>query len=449
MMKRFSAALFIVCLNLPQAVFAVPEIQSWKTANGASVYFTHAQEIPIVDIRVVFDAGSARDNGKPGVAAFTSGLLREGAGKLDADALAERLDDTGAQLGNGSLRDMAWVELRTLSEEEVLRESMDLLAMILSKPTFPEQAFERDRKNMLVGLQAQKQQPSSIAQKAFMKAIYGDHPYASPAEGTEDSIQAMTLQDVKAHYRQYYVAENATIAIVGAVSRARAEALAEVITRGLKRGQKPPPIPKVKPLAAAKTIHVEHPSSQTHIWIGQPGIYRGDKDYFQLYVGNHSLGGSGLISRLSNEVREKRGYAYSAYSYFSPMRRAGPFAMVAQTKNAVALDARHVMQTTLQSFIEQGISDAQLTASKQNITGGFALRLDSNKKLAENLAMIGFYGLPANYLNEFNANVDAVTRNQVIDAFKRRVQPDKMVTVIVGPKSAEETVNTTPAAARP
>lgn len=436
-MKNLIKTLLPVLWCVSQAVLAIPDIQTWKTANGADVYFTSAKEIPIVDIRIIFDAGSARDGAKPGLASLTNGLLREGAGKMDADMIAKRLDNIGARLTNGSLRDMAWIELRTLSRQEALRDGMDLLTTILSRPTFPEDAFERDRRNMLVNLQASKQKPGTIAKKAFMKAVYGDHPYASPPDGTEESINALTLSDVNTYYDKYYVARNMTIAIVGAVTRSEAGVLAEMVSNDLKSGNKPQPIPVVQELIEAGTIHMEYPSSQTHIWVGQPGINRNDDDYFQLYTGNHSFGGSGLVSQLSDEMREKRGYAYSAYSYFSPMREAGPFTMVAQTKNTAANDALNVMKNTLQLFIDKGISKKQLTASKQNITGGFALLLDSNRKLLQNLSIIGFYKLPTDYLSTFNSHVNAVTRDQIIDAFRRRVHPDKMVTVIVGPKQID------------
>ena len=166
--------------------------------------------------------------------------------------------------------------------------------------------------------------------------------------------------------------------------------------------------------------------------MGQPGVNRHDPDYFALYVGNHILGGSGLVSQLSNEIREKRGLSYSVYSYFRPMRELGPYQFGLQTRNDQAKEALDVMQQTLNDFIKHGPTEAELTAAKQNITGGFALRVDSNSKIADYTAMIGFYGLPLDYLETFNANVNLITAQQIKDAFSRRVHPDKMVTVLVG-----------------
>ncbi|MCW8964261.1 MAG: insulinase family protein [Gammaproteobacteria bacterium] len=430
----------VLLLLLSPHVFAVPAIQQWTTNKGALVSFTQATEIPIVDVRVVFDAGAARDDGKAGLAALTNSLLSEGAGQLNADQIAERLDDVGAQLGSSSHRDMAVLSVRSLSDEKVLREAIGLTSLILSSPTFPERSFERKRKSMLVGLRASLQNPASIAEKAFMKAIYGSHPYASPPDGTVESLNAMSVDDVRQYYKKYYVASNAVIAIVGDISRNKAEALAEVLTGSLPAGEKAPALPGVE-MIEGKMVRINHPSTQAHIWVGQPGMTRTDADYYALYVGNHTLGGSGLVSLLSDEVREKRGLAYSAYSYFSPMRMAGPFQMTLQTKSDYAVKALDVMRETTKNYLEGGITQEQLTASRQNITGGFALRLDSNKKLAEYLAMIGFYGLPLDYLNNFNSRIEAVTVEDVNDAFRRRVTPDKMVTIIVGPDTLPVAAN--------
>ena len=423
---------WILLLLLPQSAIAVPVIQHWMTENGTRVYFTAASEIPIVDVRVVFDAGSARDTGKAGLASLTNSLLSEGAGKLNADMIAEQMDNMGSQLGNGSLRDMAWLSVRSLSEEKILHETISLASLILSKPTFPEKSFERQRKSMLVGLRASLQDPSSLAGKAFMKAVYGNHPYASSPDGTVESLNAMKPDDVRKFYQQYYVAGNAVVAIVGDLSRARAEALAQELTSILPVGKPAPDLPEVEPTRAS-VVNIQHPSTQTHVWVGQAGMTRTDPDYFSLYIGNHALGGSGLVSLLSDEVREKRGYAYSVYIYFSPMHKAGPFQMALQTKNENAMKAYEVMRDTTKRYIKDGISEKQLTASRQNIIGGFALRLDSNKKLAEYLSMIGFYGLPLDYLDNFNARIESVTVEDVNDAFRRRVKPESMVKVVVGP----------------
>jgi len=411
---------------------AGPKIENWQTKNGAKVFYVNAPELPIVDLRMVFDAGSARDADKPGLASLTNSLLDEGTGELSVDQIAEQFEGIGARFGASSLRDMAVTSLRSLNDKAVLDKALDLFSNVVAKPNFPEKSFQRNRKSMLVGLQVASQRPNSIASKAFYKQVFAEHPYAIDGSGTEASLTAMTRQDVVDFHKRYYVAKNAVIAIVGAVSRAQAEQLAERLTSGLVAGEAAPTLAKVKALSAPVMKRVNHPSQQTHILVGQPGMHRGDPDYTTLYVGNHILGGSGLVSRLSDKVREQRGLAYSVYSYFSPMREDGPFTMGMQTKNSQADDALALLKKVLKEYVDKGPTEDELKRSKQNITGGFALRVDSNKKIIEYVAMIGFYGLPLDYLDTFNAKVEAVTVEKIKDAFKRRVHPDKLVTIMVG-----------------
>jgi zinc protease len=408
------------------------DIQHWETANGARVYFVPAPELPMVDVQIVFDAGSARDDGKPGLARFTNLLLDQGAAGMDADVIAERLEDLGAQMSAEAQRDMAVLELRSLSDARYLDPAIETLAAIVRAPDFPPAALERERGRLITALQAEEQSPGDIAGKAFFAALYGDHPYASHPPGDSDSLQALARADLQDFHRRFYVARNAVVAIVGALDRARAEAVAERLLGALPEGAPAPALPAVPALGEAKRIHIEYPSSQTHVLAGQAGLQRLDEDYFPLYVGNHILGGSGLVSRVSNEIREKRGLAYSAYSYFTPMRVAGPFTLGLQTRNDQAAGALAVLADTLTTFIGEGPGEAELSAAKKNITGGFPLRIASNRSIAGNLAVIGFYGLPLDYLDRFNEQVEAVSREQVRDAFLRRIDPARMVTVTVG-----------------
>jgi zinc protease len=417
---------------LGPALGAQLEIQHWETANGARVYFVPAPELPMVDVQVVFDAGSARDGDRPGVAQLTSRLLDSGAGGLDADAIAESFEDLGARFSTESHRDMAIVNLRSLSDPGFLGPAIDTFALVLRDPTFPDDALERERARLLTALQREEQSPGSLASNAFWRAVYRDHPYGSHVLGTPESLAGLGRTDVAAHHRAYYVARNAVIALVGALDRAGAEALAERLVRDLPAGDAAPGLPPAPALDAPQRIHVEFPSSQTHILAGQAGMLRDDPDYFPLYVGNHILGGSGLVSRISDEIRDKRGLAYSAYSYFTPMRAAGPYILGLQTQNEQAESAIEVLFDTVGSFIDEGPTAKELSAASRNITGGFPLRIASNRDIAGNLAVIGFYGLPLDYLDTFNAQVEAVTRAQIREAYQRRVDLDRMVTVTVG-----------------
>jgi zinc protease len=292
--------------------------------------------------------------------------------------------------------------------------------------------LERERQRLLVGLSIQQQKPGEIVEKAYYKALYGKHPYATPPEGDEQSVKAIKRKDLLAFYQQYYVASNAVVAIVGDLGRQRAGQLANRLVKNLPEGKPAASLQKVPALTSASEQVINHPSSQTHIMMGQPGMHRGDPDYHALYLGNHALGGGGLVSRLSEEIREKRGLSYSVYSYFYPMRRNGPFILGLQTKNETASEALSVLRKTLADYVANGITEKELEASKKNIIGGFPLRVDSNKKITEYIAMIGFYNLPLDYLDTFTGKIQALTLQQVRDAFKRRVNPARMATVIVG-----------------
>jgi zinc protease len=414
---------------------AAPKIDSWTTKNGARVLFVPSPGLPMVDIRVVFDAGSARDGATPGLALLSNAMLTEAAGPWSTDQVAERMEFVGAELSNSALRDMAWASVRSLTDDKVLAVSLETLAAVLAKPAFEAKDFERMRESILSTLERQQEDPGDIAEKAFYLALYGDHPYASNVAGTTESVKALTLEQARAFHRQYYVAANAVVAMVGDLSAEQARTIAEQVTAGLPRGEPAPALPEPKPLSGSVVKHIDHPSSQTHIYLGQPGMKRGDADYFSLYVGNHVFGGSGLVSILSGEVREKRGLSYSVYSYFLPMRQPGPFKMGAQTRNSQADEAVAVMREALEKFRKEGPTAQQLQASQRNISGGFPLSIASNKKIVEYLAMIGFYQLPLDYLDTLVEQVLAVTPEQVRDSFQARLDPERFVLITVGRKA--------------
>lgn len=425
--------LWLLIFLIPLAdVQATPDIQHWTTENGARVYFVQAPELPMVDVRVVFDAGSARDAGKAGLAQLTSAVLPDGAGDLSADEIAERFENVGARFGASAGRDMATVSLRSLTDPKLLQPALETFALILTRPAFAPADFERNRNQMLVAVRHGQQSPGYLAEKAFFAGLYGDHPYGSPPGGTEETLQAITREDVLNFYKRYYVARNAVVAIVGDLDRRAAERLVQTVVGGLPKGEAPPPLPEVEDLAEAREVEVPHPSAQSHVRIGQIGMARHDPQYFALYVGNHILGGSGLVSRLNDEIRERRGLSYSVYSYFYPMQRKGPFLMGLQTSTEQAEEAVRLLQAQLERFVTQGPTPEELAEAKKNITGGFALRIDSNGKIVDYLSVIGFYGLPLDYLDRFVERIEAVTLEDVRAAFKRHLEPERNLTVIVG-----------------
>ncbi len=437
MSGRHLRACVLVCSTLLVAAPAQahPGIEQWTTSQGTAVYFVPAPEIPILDLRLVFAAGSARDGATPGAAALTSALLDEGTIEHTADDFHTRLDATGAKLGSGVMRDMAWVSLRTLTAEPPRTTALDLLSELLRGPRFDDENFTRQRDRTLVALKQAEESPGTLGGRAFFKALYGDHPYGSPTSGTLESVAKLTLEDLKQFYRQHYVARNMTIAIVGALSRAEAEALAARLAAELEPGAAAPALPPLPPYVP-KTEHIEFASAQSHVYVGQRGIAREDPDYFPLVVANHVLGGNGVVSLLFEEIREKRGLSYSVESHFEPMALPGPYMATLQTSGEQLDAAVKLLREQIAQYVERGPDDADFEAAKRNLIGGFPLRIDNNSKIVENLAVIGFYRLPLDWLDTYTQKVQAVTKAQAMEAARRRIDPAHLVQITVGRRAA-------------
>ena len=424
--------LILCCLVSTSLCQAGVNIQHWQTSNGSRVYFVQTPSLPMVDVRVSFDAGSARDGAQFGLAALTASLLETSAGPWSADEVATQFESVGAAFSNGISRDMAWLAVRSLTEPALLDRALATFKTVLSQPQFAKADFQREKNNALAALKHREESPAALASMAFYNALYHDHPYAHPEQGIVQTVAGFEAADVKRFYQRFYVASNAVVVIVGDVSRPHAESMAQTLMQPLKSGQAAAPLAPVNAPEQASQQHLTFPSSQTHVLAGVPASYRKDPDYFALYVGNHILGGGALVSQLFDEVREKRGLAYSAASQLSPLAQPGPFVMSLQTRNDQTQQALDVMLQTLRRFVELGPTAAELTAAKQNITGGFAMRTDTNSKLADYVTMIGFYQQPLDYLDSFARNIEAVTMEAVKDAFQRRINPDRLQTVTVG-----------------
>jgi zinc protease len=426
-MKRLIAAAFALLLG--QSALAGVKIEHWVSPSGARVYFVESRILPMLDVQVDFAAGSMFDPvGKSGLAALTRATLDNGAGKLDETAIAEQLADLGASLGGGADTDRASISLRTLSPRDKRDPALDILRTVVQAPLFDAAIFEREKARTIAGLKEAMTRPDSIAGKAFWAALYPEHPYGRQA--TPETVAALTRDDLAAFHGRYYTAANASITLVGDLSRQEAEKIADKLLAGLPPGT-PAALPAPPGQPAGGLTQLAHPASQAHIYIGLPAIERGHPDFFPLLVGNYTLGGGGFVSRLMKEVRDKRGYAYSVYSYFAPLRQTGPFQIGLQTKRSQANDAIKVARDVLDTFLLDGPSAEELAAAQANLTGSFPLRLDSNKKILDNVAVIGFFGLPLDYLDQYQAKVQAVTAADIKAAFARHVRADKLITVTV------------------
>lgn len=438
MIKRFWCAVafaFIAC----GPAFAALQIQSWTLDNGARVLFVENRSIPILDVSVEFDAGSRRDPaGKSGLAELTNAMLarglREASGPtaeapMSEAQISDAFADLAAQRGGGATADRAGATLRTLSSSRERDASVALVARILAHPSFPADLLARDKARTIAAIKEDETKPESIGSKAFWRLMYGAHPYGQ--HETVASVEAITRDDLVAFHQTHYVANRAVIAMIGDVSRAEADAIARQLTQRLPKGEPLPATPPVE-ISPPREQRIAHPASQAHIMLGVPAIERGDPDYFPLIVGNYTLGGGGFVSRLTHEVREKRGLSYSVYSYFNPMAQPGPFQAGLQTQKDQADQALKIVRETIAGFLREGPTPAELKAAKDNLIGGFALRIDNNRKILDNIAAIGFYGLPLDYLDTWTARVAKVTAADIRAAFQRKIALDKMSTVIVG-----------------
>lgn len=408
-------------------------LQRWQTPNGARVYFVPAPELPMLDVRIVFDGGGARDGGLAGLARFTSAMIGEGTPTRSVDAINNGFEKVGAQFGASSYRDMAVTELRTLTRAELMTPALELFTDVVAHPSFPRDALERTRNQMLVGLERDEEEPATIASRSFMAALYLAHPYAAPPDGTVSTVHAIRIEDLKAFHQRYYVAHNAVIALTGAIDRAQAEQIATQVSGSLPAGEPAPQLPP-PPDPKGGNFHVKFASKQTHVYIGLPALRRNDPDEAALSIANEILGGNGLNSLLAEEIRNKRGLAYSAGSSFQGMRAAGPFVMSLQTRNEVAGEALGVSLDTLRRFIKEGPTQEQLDNARRQLVGSYPLQLSGNQSVVGTLGMIGFYDLPEDYLEQQLGRIEKASRDDVRAAFARHVPFDRLMIVTLGPE---------------
>ncbi len=433
----FGAGL-LLCATAARA--ALP-IQHWTRPDGAQVYFVASPAVPMVDAQVDFDAGSRRDPAvQAGLAEMTAsmtdkGVLAHGAEPaLDENAMDDAWADLGAQFGGSAGRDRMSFTLRSLSAPVLLDKAAQLAARQMGEPAFPDDVWQRERQRNAAALREQETRPATQAGQAYVKAVYGGHPYGQYS--TAATLAAISTDAMRGLQARALRACGAKVSIVGALDRAAADRLAGTLLSRLPAGacDAQPPVPEVPPLAAAQDLRIPFASAQAHVYIGQPGVPRANPDYFPLTVGNYILGGGGFVSRLTNQVREKRGLSYSVFSGFDFGQHAGAFTVGLQTRPDQAAQAVEVAREVLRQFVADGPTPAELKAAQDNLIGGFALRIDSNSKLIGNVANIAWYNLPLNYLDTWTDQVRKVTAADVRAAFQRAVQPAREVTVVVGGK---------------
>ena len=441
--KKIAARALCICAGAvfyAHSAWALLPIEHWTEANGARVWLVQSPGIPMVDVEVDFDAGSRRDpTAQAGLASAVATMASKGVRAdgsqpaLDENALGQAWADLGASFGAGAGNDSFSVSLRSLTEPALLDKAARLAARQLAEPSLPEAVWQRERERWSAAIRESRTRPGTLAGEAFAAAVYGSHPYVDQV--TEATLAAIGTPDMAQFHARYLQACRARVAIVGAVDRAQAQALVGTLLARLPAPAQCAPlptVPEVQPLAAPVQQNLAFTSAQAHVLIGQPGFKRSDPDFLALLVGNHILGGGGFTSRLTHEVREKRGLSYSVSSGFAPGLNAGAFVVSLQTRPDQAAQATQVARDVLARFVADGPTPAELRAAKDNLIGGFALRIDSNRKLLGNVVNIATNGLPLDYLEHWTDRVEALTAADIRAAMQRKLQPERMVTVVLG-----------------
>lgn len=412
----------------PSASFPKPMV--WKTLNGMRVWSIESNDIPIIDMQLTFVAGSAQDKKLPGLASMTNELIFQGSKNLTEQQINEEIDNLGAEIGGSSQRDMGIITVRCLSGT-VFNKCLQLLEKIIKKPIFSLNNITRSVESRIIGLKEAQKQPSTIANKLFWENVFINHPYSSPPAGTLESIKKIKSKHLRKFFSTYYTAQNASLVLIGNIKPQQAKKIAERISRRLPQGSKVLGVREVKTKLKRKLIEYPLQTSQNHIRIGFLGVKRQDPNYVAFYLANHAMGGGALNSILGDEIREKRGWAYSVGSYNLPMLATGPFISYMQTKNENSKAAIKLV-TNIFSKSQNYFTNETINRSRSYLLGNFPLQLDSNAKILSYMSVLSFYNLPTNYLNNFYNKLKTVTNSEVRHAWQSVIDSKEMISINVG-----------------
>ncbi len=427
MIRSIFAVAALALLSLPARAVEIQEVTS---PGGVAFWLVEEPAIPIVSVDISFAGGARLDPAdRTGLARMTMALLDEGAGELDSVAFVKERDRLAARYGFSAGRDTVEVSATMLAEEA--GPSAALLATALTEPRFDADAVERIRGQILSGLAADETSPRTVASRAWFARAFPDHPYGRPTDGVADTVRAITVEDLRDARTRLLTRANATVAVVGAIDPAAAGRLIDTILGGLDEGT-PVVAPEEMGAPPAGTEVISLPVPQSVAIFGQAGIAREDPDFFPAFVMNYILGGGGFSSRLMEEVRAKRGLAYGVYSYLSDLDAANLYLGSVQTANERVAESLEVIQAEWRRMAEEGVSAEELEAAKRYLTGAFALRFDSNAKIAGYLVFLQREGLGTEYLETRNPRIEAVTQDDIARVAARLLEPDALSVIVVG-----------------
>jgi len=420
---------FVSCL--PPLLLAGTDAQRSVLSNGLVLVTSEQRTLPIVSMNLMIRAGSRYDpKGDTGVANLTSKLLTYGTTQRDAMKISGILDHLGASLDTECGIDLATVHLNILKKD--LDVGLNLVAELLTNASFPAEEIDRLKQALLASIKAKNDRPRTIAHEAFMQALYPDSPYGRPVEGTEDSVEKITRQQIVEFYQQYYRPNRSALVVVGDVShKEMAAALTKAFAKWERDESEHEEGPKVPP-PQRHDLKLDRNLTQANIVMGHEGLLRTDPDFYAVRVMNHILGGGGLSSRLGDSIRNEHGLAYSVYSYFSSGKNVGSFQVSMQTKNDTAQQAIALAKAEMERIRKGGVTDEELQEAKDYLIGSFPLRLDTNRRIAGFLGSVEYLGLGLDYPTRYPELIRAVTKDDVQRVANKYLRPDKLILVVVG-----------------
>ena len=418
----------LIAIDRPAQAVDIEEVTSSK---GITAWLVRDTTADLVSVDFLFRGGASLDpEDKIGLAELAASTLDEGAGDLDSTAFRRALEDHSIGLGFSAGRDAFSGQLRTLNRYR--DKAVDLLRLALLEPRFDTDAVERIRGQILVGLERQKTSPNAKAGRTLAKLLFGDDPYARPAGGTIDGIKAVTTEDLRRFQARVLTRDRLIVGVVGNIS---AEELGPMLDRAFGDLPQSGPLPDLPPVAASSAgdvVVLDHNLPQSIVMMAQPGIDRQDEDYYAAYVVNFILGGGGFGSRLTTEIREKRGLAYSTYSYLIDRQRSSMIMAGVSTRNDRVAESIDLMRSEWRRIQSEGVTATELRDAKTYLTGSYPLRFTTSSRIAGALTAIQYYGLGIDFIDRRNSLIEAVSLDHANRVARVLYDPDALTVVVVG-----------------
>ncbi|RMD63609.1 MAG: insulinase family protein [Alphaproteobacteria bacterium] len=424
----FLAALVLLAMAGPARAV---EVQRVVSPGGIEAWLVEDHTNPILSLDLAFRGGAALDPaGKEGLANMVSGLIDEGAGPLDSQAFQGRLQELSIRLSFNASLDTFGGTLQTLSETR--DEAFRLLRLALTEPRFDAEPVTRIRSQILAGLAQEAEDPRSIARRTLSKVLFPDHPYGRPVSGTQLSVPRITVEDLRTFVKERFARDTLVIGVVGDITAQELARLLDETFLALPATAASAAVPSAAVAGDGAVVVVEKDVPQSVVAFGHEGIRRDDPDYYAAYVVNYILGGGGFASRLYKEVREKRGLAYSVYSYLNPLDHAALVVGGVATQNGRVAQSLEIIRREWGRMGETGPSAQELDDAKTYLTGSFPLRFSSSGRIAGMLVGMQLENLGIDYLDRRNAFIEAVTLDQARRVARRLYDPDRLAVVVVG-----------------